>query len=1474
MMNKSRLLTKVIGWLGVLIIACTMAPLSAIAAERTSPPEEPYEKVLYTNGSWGTELMRYDNQTKLIVTYQGSWESQTGQNPVPASSDKALISFKLKSKSLLRGVYLPFTYPTVNPKLKIVSFFLRDSKGNIYGPYETIPVKTNINLQDAAAAEGILISVDEKGSKDNAPDKIFIDNVFVAATEIILPAGNYSLYTNDDGRMVRNNQTNGQGAVLIKGIDYSAWQRYKEKLLQWESAGRDKGVVQEDENIAISVSGSTVLSEVKVKPENYQAAPPKTPAQRLPASLTLKESSLVDEIVFNTYNGGKGAAPGFITVTDQKGQVQGKFQANGGLLGKAANGIWAVNPGIVLPAGVYTLSCSDPAVVTYNEDGTPDFYAAVAPVPPKRYDFTGRYYIDLAVSKASTLMGPVKDGQNALDLKSFELSVIDKGEVIELIGKYEGMPFSQECKVTKREENNLTAAFNFAADLRNLPYKAKIGAAGTVNLQKPPGLQAKVTIAGQGTYERPASKTKGADYNTYKIAGQGSMASPDLPGYVAAALGAKIASAGNIPGPDSPAQAAAGALFPPLVGLIVHVLQTMLKPKPEAEHKSKLSVGEQAMADANQSLGKGLYTEEEAKAWATLADALGNSDEPDDDPFSVGDNEKPGGSDYVAPESGSGYGDGSEGADEGSEGGYEESDNGESSPNEDTAGEEGQDSAMPVSPEPEKVFGTEREQLEAEREEWLKNLAISQESADPQDPRSQELHTQYKDYIGYLESKINDLKQAEKYAKMPKMTVQVDHTGRTAEIGYDEETGKWQNLESGNEFDMNRYEKDVAPGFAKTKEFVDTQRHKLEKGDTDFDRAMKALVEDNKQRANLLGQLQKIRNQSYGIVPPAPGVGDVQGNIDKLINDLSDRSIGTQELRDKAVRIAKVVTDRNTGATMSEEAAKKLIDREMSYTHAAAQTVSEGFKDVITGRTKAGIAGRAGLAILTGGVSEYVMSPAEAMIDIKESMDSGESGTRATLKAMGKYVLGELGGEYMGEAWKRSGYSINPDAIKKAADLGNTPVSKILGLGGAAGSKEAVGGLASSAQKGVLGSADSNLGHGASDLAEYAKYKADVKNQASIIENKIRTAAGNKPITPEDVSKALSGDDIRKVLRDPSVTRELKNTHPGVQKAYQDVLDSKLYKPANANTAKQLESDLLADVQKQYGSGAKIKVEVESIRTPGTKGSPLNADNDLTGKITITDANGKTIVKEIPADQVAPIYNKNFAEAAGMIKDGKFDVAKAKLEMPEGIKITDAKGHTKTIGWEEATPEQQLEAFAKKHNQEVTDVHSAEAATDFNAAKNADGISNVGKLKAGDPAAALADPGGLAKMEQYKINNYFNKGGVANQTEAYEQLAKMGKLTNDLTNAYQKLGYNAKDLTGNMQTALDVAANRNLSPGARTLELQKLGFKGPGDLANKLSGRIEGLQKLGAPQTGKGDGEMVKKLSSIIIGSYLNEQGK
>jgi hypothetical protein len=133
------------------------------------------------------------------------------------------------------------------------------------------------------------------------------------------------------------------------------------------------------------------------------------------------------------------------------------------------------------------------------------------------HDFTGRYKINFDALKTSTLMGPVNPPQSSFNLNDFELTVLDQGDVIQLIGKYEGMPFSQMCPVIERTDTWLSANMEAAMDLTKLPYKAKIGAFATLTLEKQENKAAVLELMGEGTYERAASADKGADYNTYLL---------------------------------------------------------------------------------------------------------------------------------------------------------------------------------------------------------------------------------------------------------------------------------------------------------------------------------------------------------------------------------------------------------------------------------------------------------------------------------------------------------------------------------------------------------------------------------------------------------------------------------------------------------------------------------------------------------------------------------------------------------------------------------------------------------------------------------------------------------------------------------------------------------------------------------------------------------------------------------------------
>lgn len=258
------------------------------------------------------------------------------------------------------------------------------------------------------------------------------------------------------------------------------------------------------------------------------------------------------------------------------------------------------------------------------------------------YDFTGRYKINFETLKTNTLMGPVNPPSISMSLKDFELTILDQGDVIQLIGKYEGLPFSQMCSVIERTETYVSASFEASMDLTRLPYKAKISGFGSITLEKPESGSAVFQMLGEGTYERAASADKGADYNTYNLQASGALAGKDLPPYVTAALAGLMSKAGNVPGPDNAGQAAVGALFPPLIAVVANAIQSALLAQAQAKKaKAKKKSGQR---DKDWYKEKYPGKTDAELAMIMLGDAMGSTDNPDDDPLSVGDNEASGSS--------------------------------------------------------------------------------------------------------------------------------------------------------------------------------------------------------------------------------------------------------------------------------------------------------------------------------------------------------------------------------------------------------------------------------------------------------------------------------------------------------------------------------------------------------------------------------------------------------------------------------------------------------------------------------------------------------------------------------------------------------------------------------------------------------------------------------------------------------------
>lgn len=743
------------GWarfLLMLFMLFYLQPLTVLAASETPPPVEPYEKVAAKQGNWYTNQLNYDGETHLIVGYKGSYKTTV---------DYPQMALSLKEKTRLTGIYVPYAGTEAGE----VTLMLADGLGNLYLSIEGEPVLTG----------GLVEAGSGQGTEDSVQD-VNMSYYFEPSESVVLPKGSYTMYL--DGIQLPVD------AFLVKGQNEAAYQRYLEDLRLW--ALGDEAAEVEEETLTFGNEGlrSNYETFLEGKPQSEAIAWQEAPMGYDAPSFTITGEYKLDELVLSTWNGGAGASPGRVSILDGDNKEVASFNAQGASQGTAANGMWVVMPGITLPAGTYTIAMDPADALDFDEVGEPGFHVGLSVPADPPMSFTGTYRIWLDLYKTHTLMGPVDSPESSFSLEDYQLSILDKGETIELMGQYEGMPFSQNCTVSERDDNHLVANFHFGADLTKLPYKAKIAAISEVTLTLEPNGRLAIGMAGQGFYTRAATAEKGADDNVYDLTLRGNRVKKDLPPFVMAAI-ARAYGAGNIPGPDSSAQVAVGILFPPLVGLVVHVLQGLLAPK---EMESKLSVGEQAMKEANQSLGKGLYTEEEARAWKMVADALGASGGDPEDGVSIGDNELPGGEDYQGPTESS-----FAGRDDLGDPGYEN--------------EEDLSFGKPDAPKDKPDAPVSEPSVE-----YSEAVAIEPES----------------------------------------MVVKTSARGAEALIVRDPETGGWVNAETGNPFDLDEHRRKFPQQVKDVKEFIEHNEELERTGQTGMQKALDEIARKEREEFNAI----------------------------------------------------------------------------------------------------------------------------------------------------------------------------------------------------------------------------------------------------------------------------------------------------------------------------------------------------------------------------------------------------------------------------------------------------------------------------------------------------------------------------------------------------------------------------------------------------------------------------------------------
>jgi len=642
-----------------------------------------------------------------------------------------------------------------------------------------------------AAGESLTL-VDEAGNLYPGFEAVRVSEdtqVFQAPGDVRLPAGTYTA-------------EGASGDFVIKGVNADGQSRYNEQVV--EQAAEVLGVPAEP----VTAGDGSAVAE----PSAASGSPGKRPAM-----FVLDDTYLIDEIMLNTFNNGMGAAPGLIAILDASNQVIYTQQAYGGTVGTLANGLWIVKPGILLPAGTYYIGSSDPSVIGYDAAGEPMFYLTAYPTIPAELDVTGTYKINVDTAKTSTIMGPVSGAPTPF-LTDFELTVLHKEGFVELIGTYEGMPVSQNCKIINETENGLVAVFDFAADLTGLPYKAKVDTKVEVTFTQDDAGLVSVSFNGDAHYSRAASGTRGADDNTYVVSGIGSRVTTELPAYVIAALGA-APNVGNIPGADSPFQNAVGILFPPLVGLVVSVMQEALKKKEAAKQAGK------TVRDKAWYIKKYPGKTDEQLAWIMLADAMGATDEPDEgDAVSVGDNEASEGS--GGSEGTGGTGDDQDWSEDETESDYEPETETEPEPETEPESEPEPESKPEPAPETEPEPNKE---AEADAQKTAESAA-----AESKEPETMVLKT----------------------------------SARGAESLYvkDPETGEWINAETGGVLDYEDYKANAEDKFAQELAVIEKHSADNQKPDEEFAKAMKQIDDDFKKDQFLQKMEKKYGTDKLGLI--------------------------------------------------------------------------------------------------------------------------------------------------------------------------------------------------------------------------------------------------------------------------------------------------------------------------------------------------------------------------------------------------------------------------------------------------------------------------------------------------------------------------------------------------------------------------------------------------------------------------------
>lgn len=155
---------------------------------------------------------------------------------------------------------------------------------------------------------------------------------------------------------------------------------------------------------------------------------------------------------------------------------------------------------------------------------------------------------------------------------------------------------------------------------------------------------------------------------------------------------------------------------------------------------------------------------------------------------------------------------------------------------------------------------------------------------------------------------------------------------------------------------------------------------------------------------------------------------------------------------DKLEKIKTVIDSRIKGQSASESGQKWQEPPWYTDVNAALKANAESIRNIVTGEDEdgntsyLGMAGRMVIGAATGGSSEYIMTVAEALNNVKKGVDQGKSGWDATTGAMTQVVTDEVlsfGLEKTGELGVGFVKKSFPKATQTLGDLVDAGASKI-----------------------------------------------------------------------------------------------------------------------------------------------------------------------------------------------------------------------------------------------------------------------------------------------------------------------------------------------------------------------------------------------------------------------------------------------